>query len=48
VKQPEIAQRFRDHASEPSGLGPDATAAYVRAEVERWKRVIQIAGIKLD
>lgn len=48
VKQSEIAQRFRDHASEPSGLGPEATATYVRAEAERWKKVIQTAGIKLD
>src|SRR5262245_11746665 len=48
VKQPDVAQRFRDHASEPSGLGPEATAAFVRAEAERWKKVIQTAGIKLD
>jgi tripartite-type tricarboxylate transporter receptor subunit TctC len=48
VKQPEIARRFRDHASEPAGLAPDATAAFVRAEAERWKKVTQMAGIKLD
>jgi len=48
VRQPEVAQRFRDHASEPSGLGPEATAAFVRGEAERWKKVIQTAGIKLD
>jgi tripartite-type tricarboxylate transporter receptor subunit TctC len=48
VKQPDIAQRFRDHASEPSGLAPEPTAAFVRAEAERWKKVIQTAGIRLD
>jgi tripartite-type tricarboxylate transporter receptor subunit TctC len=48
VKQPEIAQRFHDHASEPSGLGPGATAAFVRTEAERWRKVVQRAGIKLD
>jgi tripartite-type tricarboxylate transporter receptor subunit TctC len=48
VRQPEIAQRFRAHASEPSGLTGEATAAFVRTESERWKKVIQTAGIKLD
>jgi tripartite-type tricarboxylate transporter receptor subunit TctC len=48
VRQPEIARRFRDHASEPSGLGPQATSAFVRTEAERWRKVIQTAGIKLD
>jgi tripartite-type tricarboxylate transporter receptor subunit TctC len=48
LKQPEIAQRIREYASEPSGLAAEATAAFVRAEAERWKKVIQAAGIKLE
>jgi tripartite-type tricarboxylate transporter receptor subunit TctC len=48
VRHPQVAQRFRDHASEPAGLAPEATAAFVRSEAERWKKVIQTAGIKLD
>jgi tripartite-type tricarboxylate transporter receptor subunit TctC len=48
VREPDIAQRFRDHASEPAGLAGDATAAFVRNEAERWKKVIQTAGIRLD
>jgi tripartite-type tricarboxylate transporter receptor subunit TctC len=48
VRQPQVAQRFRDHASEPAGVGPEATAAFVRNEAERWKKVIQAAGIKLE
>ena len=48
VREPQVAQRFRDHASEPAGLAPEATAAFVRNEAERWKKVIQTAGIKLD
>jgi tripartite-type tricarboxylate transporter receptor subunit TctC len=48
VRQPEIAQRFRDHASESAGLGPQATSAFVRTEAERWRKVVQTAGIKLD
>ena len=48
VRDPEIAQRFRDHACEPAGLDGTATAAFVRQEAERWKTVIATAGIKLD
>jgi tripartite-type tricarboxylate transporter receptor subunit TctC len=48
VREPQVAQRFRDHASEPAGLAPAATAAFVRNEAERWKKVILTAGIKLD
>jgi len=48
VHEPQVAQRFRDHASEPAGLAPEATAAFVRNEAERWKKVIHTAGIKLD
>jgi tripartite-type tricarboxylate transporter receptor subunit TctC len=48
VREPQVAQRFRDHASEPAGLAPAATAAFVRNEAARWKKVIHTAGIKLD
>jgi tripartite-type tricarboxylate transporter receptor subunit TctC len=48
LKQTDIAQKFRDHACEPVGGTPQATAAFVRAEAERWKNVIKTAGIKLE
>jgi tripartite-type tricarboxylate transporter receptor subunit TctC len=48
VNEPEIAQRFRDHACEPADLAGEATAAFVRREAERWRKVIATAGIKLD
>jgi tripartite-type tricarboxylate transporter receptor subunit TctC len=48
IKQPEIAQKFREHACEPVGGSPAATAAFVKAEAERWKTVIKTAGIKLE
>jgi tripartite-type tricarboxylate transporter receptor subunit TctC len=48
VNEPEVARRFRDHASEPAALSPAATAAFVRNEAERWSKVIAKAGIKLN
>jgi len=48
LKLPEIAQKFRDHACEPVGNTPAETTAFVRAEAERWKKVIKDANIKLE
>ena len=48
LKQPDIAKRFRDNGCEPIGHAPQATAAFVRAEAERWKTVIRTAGIKVE
>ncbi len=48
LKQNEIATKFREHACEPVGGTPAATAAFVKAEAERWKTVIKTAGIKLE
>ena len=47
LKFSEIAQKFRDHACEPVGNTPAETTAFVRAEAERWKKVIKEADIKL-
>jgi tripartite-type tricarboxylate transporter receptor subunit TctC len=48
VTQPDIAKSFLDHACEPAGLAPQATAAFVHAEAEKWTRVIKTAGIRLE
>jgi tripartite-type tricarboxylate transporter receptor subunit TctC len=48
LKVPEIAAKFREHACEPVGGAPAATAAFVKAEAERWRNVIKTAGIKLE
>lgn len=48
LKNPEIAQKFRELACEPVGSASGPTRAFVQAEAERWKQVIQAAGIKLE
>ena len=47
LKQPDIAQKFREYACEPVGNTPAETRAFVNAESERWKKVIEAANIKL-
>jgi tripartite-type tricarboxylate transporter receptor subunit TctC len=48
LKQPEILKRLTDLSAEPIGGSPQATAAYMREEVERWHKVIKAAGVKLE
>jgi tripartite-type tricarboxylate transporter receptor subunit TctC len=47
LKEPDIAAKFREYACEPVGNTPAQTRAFVNAESERWKKVIQAANIKL-
>lgn len=47
LREPDIAQKFREYACEPVGNTPAQTRAFVNAESERWKKVIQAANIKL-
>jgi tripartite-type tricarboxylate transporter receptor subunit TctC len=46
LKQPDVIKRFHDNGSEPLGTTPQAAAAFVRTELERWKSVIAATGIK--
>jgi tripartite-type tricarboxylate transporter receptor subunit TctC len=48
LRQPEIGQRLAQLSAEPIGGTPQATATYMREEVERWHAVIKSAGVKLD
>jgi tripartite-type tricarboxylate transporter receptor subunit TctC len=48
VRQPEIRKRLDDLSAEPVGGTPQETAAFMRAEVERWHKVIKAANVKLE
>jgi tripartite-type tricarboxylate transporter receptor subunit TctC len=48
LKQPEVIARLAQLSAEPIGGTPQATAAYMREEVERWHKVIKAANVKLD
>ena len=41
-------QRLTQLSAEPIGGTPQATAAYMREEIERWHKVIKAANVKLD
>jgi tripartite-type tricarboxylate transporter receptor subunit TctC len=48
VRQPDIGKRLADLSAEPVGGTPAETAAFLHAEVERWKNVIDAANVKLE
>ncbi len=48
LRQPDIVARLTQLSAEPIGGTPQATAAYMREEIERWHNVIKAAGVKLD
>jgi tripartite-type tricarboxylate transporter receptor subunit TctC len=48
LKDPEVIQRLAQLSAEPMGGSPQATAAYMREEVERWHKVIKAAGVKME
>ena len=48
VKLPEISQRFQLDGAEAVGSTPKEFAAFLKAEMQKWGKVIKDAGIKLE
>jgi tripartite-type tricarboxylate transporter receptor subunit TctC len=48
LRERDIRERLAQLSAEPIGGTPQATAAYMREEVERWAKVIKTANVKLD
>src|SRR6266699_2018583 len=47
VALPEIAQRFAEWGGTPSASSPEEMSRLVRAEIEKWKRVVETRKIEL-
>ena len=45
---PEIADNLRGQGLEPTGLGPDAFARFIREDLLRWKTLTQELGIRAE
>ena len=48
LRQPELAPRFAALSAEIVGGTPQETADYMRAQIERWNKVIKAANVKLE
>jgi tripartite-type tricarboxylate transporter receptor subunit TctC len=48
LKEPDVQARFKQLTTEPVGNSPEEFAAFVKAELDKYARVIKGAGIRLD
>jgi tripartite-type tricarboxylate transporter receptor subunit TctC len=48
LKTPEVAKRLADAGLEPVGSTPDELAAYQKAEIAKWVKVVKESGAKAD
>lgn len=48
LKDPGLRQRFAELAVIPVGTSPADTARFLADEVEKWRKVITAAGVKID
>jgi tripartite-type tricarboxylate transporter receptor subunit TctC len=45
---PDVGKRLAELSAEPVGSSPTEMAAFMKQDAERWRKVIQTAGVKLD
>ncbi len=45
VRTPEVSGALQAAGAEPSPLGPDEFAAFVKSEVEKWAKVVAATGM---
>jgi tripartite-type tricarboxylate transporter receptor subunit TctC len=48
IREPDVAHRFRVLLAEPVGSTPEATAAFIQRERERWHRMVSAAAVKAN
>ena len=48
VQESELRQKIMDLGAVPEGGSPEELATFLRSEAEKWKRVIEIAAVKID
>jgi tripartite-type tricarboxylate transporter receptor subunit TctC len=48
LKDPDIVARFKQLSTEPVGNSPEQFGAFVKAELDKYARIIKSAGIRLD
>ena len=48
LAMPDVVKRFEGMSAVPVGGTPEKTAAFIKQETERWKKVIADAGVKVE
>jgi tripartite-type tricarboxylate transporter receptor subunit TctC len=45
---PEVRERLQSQGAEPGGNTPDQFASFIKAETEKWARVVKLSNAKVD
>jgi tripartite-type tricarboxylate transporter receptor subunit TctC len=48
VRSSDLTERMTQLGMEPVGSSPEAFDALIRAEIEKWARVVRISGARVD
>ncbi len=48
LKEPDVQERLAKLGLDPSGMPPAELAAFQKAEIEKWAKVVKAANIKID
>ena len=48
LKDPEVAKIFAQQGAAPTGGTPADLGAYIKKDIDLWRRVIREAGIKVE
>jgi tripartite-type tricarboxylate transporter receptor subunit TctC len=48
LKRPDIQERLRNDGREGIAMTPDETAQMLASEIATWRKVVQVAQIKLN
>jgi len=48
LKTPDVEQRFKQLGAEPGTLSGAAFGAFLRSETDKWAKVIEVSGAKVD
>lgn len=48
LRMPEIRQRLVKQGAEPQSNSPEEFAAFIKAEIVKWRKVIEAAGARVD
>ena len=48
LARPDYIERLAGLAMEPMVMTPEQTAAFVRREIDKWQKVVAVAGVRID
>ena len=48
LRAPGLKERFFVQGAEPVGNTPEQFGAFVKAEITKWKKIVEFSGIRAD